>query len=552
MPRLPHCVRAFTLSAVALAGACSSSAEGDTGTSRIELGTLPYNPLVHHLDLSTLAYQVHGQSLVWPFDPFYEERADPLGSSRDDYMANVRAFALSLPNSSELDSYRGPGIGFEQNSSHDPVLYDYSRIHPWSSCVFNAAGEWTEYLTPDPIVRRINQVFVAYSFRPTGSATTEVRLVQMDPQITPGDRDPDARDVLFAFEGGTGDKGEPNQPASQSLMGVVLLRSTGADSYDVHIAFRGSRSGTAVRAFFEALSTNDASGNPDWITDLGFADAPEPTRSAVTTVGNVCRGFSTSMLSILPQLSECLQKIVTLRSEKPTNIYVTGHSLGGALAQHFAGAVLLGNRFGPDGAGPEMPATLRQWPWRNLKLITYGAPRAGDEAWARELTNRLQSVYDDSGSLLPDPDALKSTESAIVERLIDPTRPAAFRVLISTDPITSAIPGDDGEHVGQTVYVNKTNNPLSVFGTPDPDDHEPINIRSKIVEAIRDSRTPAVAWRYRPLSDLPPARGDSERGTTAGFQKLRDAVINYYNSRGLWFDQNRFLADFQLLLTLEN
>ena len=106
MPRLPHCVRAFTLSAVALAGACSSSAEGDTGTSRIELGTLPYNPLVHHLDLSTLAYQVHGQSLVWPFDPFYEERADPLGSSRDDYMANVRAFALSLPNSSELDSYR--------------------------------------------------------------------------------------------------------------------------------------------------------------------------------------------------------------------------------------------------------------------------------------------------------------------------------------------------------------------------------------------------------------------------------------------------------------
>jgi len=58
-----------------------------------------------------------------------------------------------------------------------------------------------------------------------------------------------ARDVLLVFEGGTGDKGDPGQPSSQSLMGFVLLRhAPTGDHYDVHVTFRGNRSGSAGRA----------------------------------------------------------------------------------------------------------------------------------------------------------------------------------------------------------------------------------------------------------------------------------------------------------------
>lgn len=542
----------FLLLVFSLLAACSPSGGDSTAPpAQVELGTLPYHPLVYHLDLSILAYQLHGQSLVWPFDAFYEERAEPLGSTRDDFMDAVRAWALALPNTSALDSYRGPGIGLEQNSGHDPVIYNYSRIHPWSNCVFNANGEWTEYQTPRAITARINQVYVAYRHRPTGGVD-EVRLEALPQQVTPGDRNPDAADVLLAFEGGTGDKGEPNMPASQSLMGFVLLRTTGAASYDVHVSFRGSRSGTAVRAFFEALSTNNASGNPDWITDLGFASAPEPLRSSITTVGNVARGFATSMDSILPQLVACLQKTAELRGGAPDNIYVTGHSLGGALAQHFASAVLLGDSYGPAGQGGAMPAMLRNWPWATLKLITYGAPRAGDEDWARRLTeDQLQSPYYERGLVPFDDDALRSTDTSIAPRLLDTARPVGYRVLISTDPITNAIPGADGGPVGQTVYVNKTNSSTSVFGVPSAEDHEPEAIRNKILGATQDPRTPTTAWSYRPLSELPPERSEAERGSQIGFQKLREATLGYYFSRGLWFDAAAFEADFMQLLLLQ-
>jgi len=31
-----------------------------------DLKTFPYHPLVHELDLATLAYQLHARSMVWP------------------------------------------------------------------------------------------------------------------------------------------------------------------------------------------------------------------------------------------------------------------------------------------------------------------------------------------------------------------------------------------------------------------------------------------------------------------------------------------------------
>ena len=42
-------------------------------------------------------------------------------------------------------------------------------------------------------------------------------------ETAPGVQDSGARNVLLAFEGGTGDKGIEGQPASQSLMALYLF-----------------------------------------------------------------------------------------------------------------------------------------------------------------------------------------------------------------------------------------------------------------------------------------------------------------------------------------
>ncbi len=525
----------------------------DCSPPRIELGTFPYHPLVMHLDLATLAYQLHGQSLVWPFDPFYEERTHDVGVGREELMARVRAWvqaqALVQAGVTTLGAYRGPGAlaGFPDNPTHDPILYNYSRIHPWSDTVMNASAEWTEYLTPPEITGRIAEVYVSY--RVAGGSETDV-IVEPVP-LARDDRDPDASDVLVAFEGGTGDKGELGQPASQSLMGFALLRSTGPSSYDVHISFRGSRSGSAARAALGALSTHYSSGNPDWITDLGFRQlSGGEGASQVTTTGSVSRGFAQSMKSLLPTVFLALEKLAERRpGSPPTNISVTGHSLGGALAQHFVSSVLLGALYGPDGAGPAMPASLAAWPWRHIKLVTFGAPLAGDVQWAEALTEKkLQSDFFDTPVSPYDTEARYVTDPEIVERLRDPSRPAGFRVLISTDAITTEkLVG--GAHVGKTVYVNG-DLITGWFGLPSFDAHEPINIRTYMSDALADSRTPARAWRYRPLTDLVPDRDESQAGSREEIAKLAAGVLRYYADRDLWFDAAAFTADVELMFTI--
>jgi hypothetical protein len=507
-------------------------------------GSFPYHPLVYHLDLSILSYQLYAQSLIWPFDPYYEE----MGSDRAAFMTKVRAWAERTgaeqqKRAAGLDAYRGPGVlgGFADNKLHDPIIYDYARLHPWSSSITNAYGRWTEYLTPRKITGQIREVYVSY--RKTGRPEGAVAL----DRVAPGrdDRAADAADVLLAFEGGTGDKGEANQPASQSLMGFVLLRTKPDGHYDVHIAFRGSRSGSGARAMWQAFSDHNAAGNPDWITDMG-SNRVAAGRGAehITTTSAVSRGFAQSMKSIFPQLFDCLIKVAEIRQGLgPDNIYVTGHSLGGALAQHFVSAVLLGNLYGPNGAGKAMPTTLAGWPWKQIKLITFAAPRAGDQQWAKLLTETGLDSEFFSTPLDPfDKNALKVTDPRIVSRLLDRTRPAGYRVLVSRDPLTSEkVPGG-GKHVGKTVYVNEAST-RDAFLPPDTRMHEPNTIRQYMIASLEDPRTPLIAWRYRAITDLVPDHNTAQRGSIAELTKLAAAVKRYYSDKGIWFDATAFDRD---------
>jgi len=512
-----------------------------------ELGTFPYHPLVYTLDLSVLAYQLHCQSLVWPIDPFYEERA---ATTRPELMASIRAWAgrkgpAQVAARAGLTAYRGPGVleGIEDNATHDPIIYDYSRLHPWSNALMNASGSWTEYQTPRAITGRIRDVFVSAKEIGTGTPVLVPVALGRD------DRDADAADVLCAFEGGTGDKGEPGQPHSYSLMGFVLARETGA-SWDLHIAFRGSRSGSAERAVSQALSTQAAAGNPDWITDLGWANVPA---ADITATGGVSRGFARSMQSILPGAFQCLSKVAELKgAQAPNSIYVTGHSLGGGLAQHFASAVLLGDAYGPGGEGPSMPAALSAWPWKQLKLVTYGAPRAGDYEWAVKLSrDALDSQFFDPGPVATSDGAGQvAVDPSIAARLSDASRPAAYRVLVSTDPVTTTKVGGGGNHVGNTVYVNGQGF-IDWIGLPNFADHEPDTIRRHLTEALDDASIPPGAWRYLQLTELAPDRDELQRHTRAELQKLADGLQRYYADHDTWFDEVSFARDVELMFAIE-
>lgn len=532
-----------------LAGALAACELDTERPPPAELGTFPYHPLVYQLDLSILAYQLHGQSLVWPIDPYYEEHDGGRGTSRDTLMALIRGWAqrrgaAQVAARAGLDAYRGPGAlaGLADNPTLDPIIYDYARIHPASDTITNLLDEWTEYLTPAAITRRIRDVYV--SARPIGGDGASVVLYPVPPGRD--DRDPDAADVLLAFEGGTGDRGEPGRPAAYSLMGFVLVRDTGDGGYDLHVTFRGSRSGSALRAASEALTSAEAHGNPDWITDLAW-DTVDADAGAgeVTAVGGVHHGFALAMRSILPALFQCLDKVAELRGgAPPTRIYVSGHSLGGGLAQHLASTVLLG--------GGELPAAVRDWPWAALKLVTFGAPRAGDYTWAAALSvGALDSPFYDPGPIeTVDADALVVLDPSIVARLHDAARPAGFRVLVSTDPIATTLIGGSGNHVGTTVYANGTSF-IDWLGIVDPADHEPLAVRRAMTDALADPRTPPVAWRYRPLVELVPDRHPDAKGTPLELEKLARGLLAYYAERSIWFDDDAFARDLELRFAIE-
>ncbi|MDX2093790.1 MAG: hypothetical protein SFX73_38495 [Kofleriaceae bacterium] len=545
--------RAGTAAMVALASFSGCQIEG-TPLPPAEHGTFPYHPLVFELDLAILAYQLHGQSLVWPIDPYYEEHAGDRGTPRETMLALVRDWAVRRGETQApgFAGYRGPGVlaRLPDNPTHDPIIYDYARLHPWSSTIVNLEDQWTEYLTPREVTGRIRDVYV--SARPIGGDGASVELVQLVPARP--DWDPDATDVLLAFEGATGDRGDDSKPASYSLMGFVLVRDTVDGGYDVHVTFRGSRSGNATRAALDALDSRDAKGNPDWVTDLAWDVVHvEAGASDVTTVGAVHRGFARSMKADLPGVFQCLAKAAELRGRAPTNIYVTGHSLGGGLAQHFTSAVLLGDAYGPDGAGPAMPEALRAWPWPQIKLVTYSAPRAGDHAWATALSGKaLDSPFYAPGPLeTVDAEARLVVDPSITARLHDATRPAGLRVLVSTDPITTTRLGGDGNHIGTTVYVNGTGF-LDWFGVVSSVDHEPEQVRAYMTDAFADDeRNPAVAWRYLPVDELVPERDAGAKGTPLELAKLAAGLRRYYTERALWFDDAAFTRDLELRFAIE-
>lgn len=368
-----------------------------------------YDLPVYLLDLCIFSYHLHSQTLIWPMDPYYEQLANGKGRRRST-MTDVHTGSWLPPaHQPGPAAYRGPSSCMiwpnMDNGRLDPIVSRYDRLYPWRSSFTRPNREdesWIVYNTPVEITDPIDQVYMVrygtggaspWPYQKSNQPQPPIAVDQIHAQRPglsrkAGCQQFPAADLLYCFEGGTGGTEKTHAPI-WSMMGYVLAKEELVNAlpvYDVCIVFRGSRSGAVRpgRAFFRK-------DNPDWSTDLGLARTVEED-DVISGHGSVCRGFRSSLKTILPTLMRALEEVQLARNAPPRHIYVTGHSLGGALAAQFASAMLLGNEYGPNGRGVAMPQTLRAWPWSTMRLVTFSAPSVGGQTFHTMIDRILPSL----------------------------------------------------------------------------------------------------------------------------------------------------------------
>jgi hypothetical protein len=361
----------------------------------------PYDESIYHLDLCILAYQLYTQTLLWPMDPYSEQMARPWTRRRDAFLGRARK---------RFAERRVP-------AHLDPILTDLRRLGPVHPCFVKPErlGTWEAFDAPAAIADRIGAVWLS-TYR-----SAEPVLVWR----AAGDRG--ARpDVLHCFEGLTGQVWR--RGGHGSFLGYVLVRDLGDDggdgggdgsdgAYDVHVVFRGSRSGWVVRSAVRGFVAGQ--GNPDWTTAMDlWRQVEDPS---ISGTGRSSRGFARSMAETLPNIARCLDAID--RPGPPRAIHVSGHSLGGALATHFTAAMVLAAPEGSARAQSAGDAGWRSWPWDNVHLSTYGAPTVGDASFRAALE---YSVTADRYLIAGDPVVTDRVERFGVhvgdEHVLDPPR----------------------------------------------------------------------------------------------------------------------------------
>ncbi len=378
-----------------------------------------YDLPVYLLDLCIFSYHLHSQTLIWPMDPYYEQMSEmgKLPTNRTGRRHHLMAAIQNrqwLPSNGQAtaSSYHGPGacMRWEDNETLHPVVARYDRLYPWRPSFTrpNRGGEpWLIYNTPVEITDRITSVYMVrydntgpkepWPYIPLGGGVRP--LVVVDPIHAarpalaalrqPTYQAPPASDLLYCFEGGTGGSDTKKAPV-WSMMGYVLAKVEMIHNqpvYDVFIVFRGSRSGKLRPG--ESLFKNE--GNADWVTDLMNVQRVKKD-PVISRFGSVCIGFRSSLKTMLPTIVASLQAIQRALNAPPRYIYVTGHSLGGALAGQFASAMLLGTEYGPKETGElRMPGELHHWPWETMRLVTFGAPIVGGETFHKFFDHVLPS-----------------------------------------------------------------------------------------------------------------------------------------------------------------
>lgn len=174
----------------------------------------------------------------------------------------------------------------------------------------------------------------------------------------------------YSYDGGTGLRLTDTRPGLAIIS--VALNGWKGKSNQLYIVFRGSR-GTpqgaenAMGAGWTPAKQGERPENVDWTANFDDAQVKWPYAAGLGV--NVHRGF----LSIYNSLRHTVRAyaLVAGKALRADEIIVTGHSLGGALATLCAYDLSRVVDFAP------------------VVCLSFNAPRAGNEAFARDFNRRL-------------------------------------------------------------------------------------------------------------------------------------------------------------------
>lgn len=460
---------------------------------------MPVDLKLVHCDLCILAYQNYHQAVIWPLDPWYEVLARGGTDRRTLFMKAVHALASPKTLASPDAIYAGPmqtraGFG-ASNDKLDPVVTNYRQINPRLPAFTGDGSKYLVLQAPDYVTSNLRRVKLAHLTEPDRATVVELHDYGA------------GTDEMIVFEGATGVIG--SAAGALSPMGYVLKRQReSGKTWDAHIVFRGSRSGSAARALTEGMNGpfNGPSGNPDWVTDM--ASAPVTSGSDIDSVGGkVAAGMVHALLCCVPSILAALQELA--KQGTPEKIHVTGHSLGAALASTCCAAISLTR----DGSGATLGKAVRKgalanWPWDGVAGWFFALPPTGNQefcdAFARAVENT--APYCDGDPVVECSKSIGTMDTAASGKI-------------------GWLLGSGGYSAGN---LEKLPKPASSDSSENP--HEIYLIRAALVHKLGHSKLPAAVRDAQPWGVYETFR-DVLDGHAANFKKTSIAIITRDNLR---------------------
>lgn len=285
------------------------------------LGLSSYNFMLARqmLEHCRFAYKLYAQTCVYPMDPFYEAHGEgTLQTARDRLMAKVHE---AKGTSADVKKF-------------DPIEYDFTKTpNPHDGVVYRGGAKKEPYTLfhPRPLDK---EIVYSRGFDLEGNA---VGAAVQTASLTGSRRN-------CPFMGRTGMTKNHPDAGWQTWLGSVVYDPVKKVCV---IVFRGSRSGVGSRALLQAQFKS--AGSPDWVTDMNHL---KDAKVQYLKGAHLACGFWFAYESCRKSLKAAYLEAVG--NDAPKAIYITGHSLGGALAQCCYLDLMMGGEL------------ALAWLWKNL------------------------------------------------------------------------------------------------------------------------------------------------------------------------------------------